>query len=287
MADAALGSDTAGLDPRPRGLLRRRRLQADASTWCPWTAASRLPRASTTSGRWPGSVVECAAMMAALAPEMDPVPRSARATSRLASPGRPRPTRWFVPGSRRLPRSSAPPRDLSPGDAAGRRRRGMRETAETHASLFAEHRELYGETWRSSSSAVWRSPMPSTRRAFALASATGSDFAELMRGVDVLLTPTLPIVAPPVGIGDLALRGPPDPVHLPVQRHRRPRAGGSMRARRGRSPGIRADRGPPGGGRAGARRRSVARARRLAYRRCSDPTNGEAKEHERHRTHTS
>jgi len=32
-------------------------------------------------------------------------------------------------------------------------------------------------------------------------------FAELMRGIDVVLTPTQPIVAPPVGIGDLELRG--------------------------------------------------------------------------------
>jgi aspartyl-tRNA(Asn)/glutamyl-tRNA(Gln) amidotransferase subunit A len=31
-------------------------------------------------------------------------------------------------------------------------------------------------------------------------------FAELMRGIDILLTPTQPMVAPPVGIGDLKLR---------------------------------------------------------------------------------
>src|SRR5205085_5356463 len=30
--------------------------------------------------------------------------------------------------------------------------------------------------------------------------------AKLIRDVDVVLTPTLPIVAPPVGVGDLALR---------------------------------------------------------------------------------
>ena len=31
-------------------------------------------------------------------------------------------------------------------------------------------------------------------------------FAELTRGIDVLVTPTEPMVAPPVGVGDLALR---------------------------------------------------------------------------------
>jgi hypothetical protein len=49
-----------------------------------------------------------------------------------------------VLGSRRLPRFFRAA-EISPGDAPGRGRRQNAETAKTHASLFAEHRELYGE----------------------------------------------------------------------------------------------------------------------------------------------
>ena len=82
----------------------------------------------------------------------------------------------------------------------------MRETAETHASLFAQHRELYGESVAVKLERCLRVTDAEYEAGLRTRERYRARFAELMRGVDVLLTPTLPIVTPPVGIGDLALR---------------------------------------------------------------------------------
>ena len=80
------------------------------------------------------------------------------------------------------------------------------EAADVHRELFAAHADLYGENVRRK-----------LERAFAVsdeavAASRGAreDYREralaALDGFDVLLTPTMPMVAPPVGIGDLALR---------------------------------------------------------------------------------
>jgi Asp-tRNA(Asn)/Glu-tRNA(Gln) amidotransferase A subunit family amidase len=82
----------------------------------------------------------------------------------------------------------------------------MREVADIHRELYAENGELYGEE-----------VAVKIDRCLAVsdAEATGAEQAraeyrerclELMEGIDLLLTPTLQCVAPPAGIGDLALR---------------------------------------------------------------------------------
>ena len=82
----------------------------------------------------------------------------------------------------------------------------LREAAEVHAPIYGEHAELYGENVATK-----------VRRALQVEDAAVEDarrartrhrerFAELMDGVDLLITPTLICVAPPAGIGDLALR---------------------------------------------------------------------------------
>ena len=80
------------------------------------------------------------------------------------------------------------------------------EAAEVHRELFAAHADLYGENVRRK-----------LERAFAVsdedvAASRGEREAyrqralDALEGFDVLLTPTMPMVAPRVGIGDLALR---------------------------------------------------------------------------------
>jgi aspartyl-tRNA(Asn)/glutamyl-tRNA(Gln) amidotransferase subunit A len=80
------------------------------------------------------------------------------------------------------------------------------EAAQVHRELFAEHADLYGENVRRK-----------LERAFAVSDeAVAASRSEreayrqralvALEGFDVLLTPTMPMVAPPVGIGDLALR---------------------------------------------------------------------------------
>jgi aspartyl-tRNA(Asn)/glutamyl-tRNA(Gln) amidotransferase subunit A len=82
----------------------------------------------------------------------------------------------------------------------------MREAALVHAELYAEYGELYG-------------PSVATKIERCLAVADAEVAAaqrnrdeyrqlldKLMAELDLLVTPTLPVVAPPVGIGDLELR---------------------------------------------------------------------------------
>jgi aspartyl-tRNA(Asn)/glutamyl-tRNA(Gln) amidotransferase subunit A len=82
----------------------------------------------------------------------------------------------------------------------------MREVAEVHADLFADHAELYGRSVRTK---VERCLRVSDADADASAAARESyreRASEALGSVDLLLLPTMSSVAPPVGIGDLALR---------------------------------------------------------------------------------
>ncbi len=82
----------------------------------------------------------------------------------------------------------------------------MREVADVHRELYAEHAELYGEAVAgkierclavtdADAEAAQRAREEYRRRAL-----------EILSEVDLVLTPTLVCVAPPVSVGDLALR---------------------------------------------------------------------------------
>ena len=82
----------------------------------------------------------------------------------------------------------------------------MREVADVHRELYAENAELYGDEVATK---IERCLGVSDGEA-TLAARNREEYREqcagLLDGFDLLLTPTLPCVAPPVGIGDLALR---------------------------------------------------------------------------------
>jgi aspartyl-tRNA(Asn)/glutamyl-tRNA(Gln) amidotransferase subunit A len=82
----------------------------------------------------------------------------------------------------------------------------MREVADVHRDLYEEHGELYGEEVATK---IERCLAVSDAEA-TLAARAREEYrqrcAALLEGFDLLLTPTLPCVAPPTGIGDLALR---------------------------------------------------------------------------------
>jgi aspartyl-tRNA(Asn)/glutamyl-tRNA(Gln) amidotransferase subunit A len=82
----------------------------------------------------------------------------------------------------------------------------MREVADVHRDLYEEHGELYGEDIATK---IERCLAVSDAEA-TLAGRAREEYrercADLLEGFDLLLTPTLPCVAPPTGIGDLALR---------------------------------------------------------------------------------
>ena len=80
------------------------------------------------------------------------------------------------------------------------------EAADVHRELFAAHADLYGENVRRKLERAFAVP----DEAVAASRAAREDYREralgALDGFDVLLTPTMPMVAPPVGIGDLTLR---------------------------------------------------------------------------------
>jgi aspartyl-tRNA(Asn)/glutamyl-tRNA(Gln) amidotransferase subunit A len=80
------------------------------------------------------------------------------------------------------------------------------EAADVHRELFAEHADLYGENVRRKLEAAFAVTDEQVAASQAEREAYRERALEALDGFEVLLTPTMPMVAPPVGIGDLALR---------------------------------------------------------------------------------
>ena len=81
-----------------------------------------------------------------------------------------------------------------------------REAAEIHATLFPEHRGLYGDDVAHKLERALRVSDAEFDAATRARECYREQIAAVMETVDLLVTPTLTMVAPPVGIGDLALR---------------------------------------------------------------------------------
>lgn len=81
-----------------------------------------------------------------------------------------------------------------------------REAAIVHADLFAAHRELYGENVARKVAWALKVPDAAVDAAVAARQRYREHIAALTEDLDLLVTPTIPMVAPPLGIGDLALR---------------------------------------------------------------------------------
>ena len=82
----------------------------------------------------------------------------------------------------------------------------MAEAADVHRELFAEHADLYGENVRRKLERAFVVPEEEVAASRAEREAYRGRAEAALEGFDVLLTPTMPMVAPPVGVGDLALR---------------------------------------------------------------------------------
>jgi len=83
----------------------------------------------------------------------------------------------------------------------------MREVADVHRELYAENAELYGDELATKLERC----LEVVDAEVALAQRARNEYqercADLLESFDLVVTPTLSCVAPPVGIGDLALRG--------------------------------------------------------------------------------
>jgi Asp-tRNA(Asn)/Glu-tRNA(Gln) amidotransferase A subunit family amidase len=85
----------------------------------------------------------------------------------------------------------------------------MREAADVHRELFAENAELYGEDVRIKLERCLAVRDADVERAVRLRELYREQMTEELDGVDLVLTPTLPCVAPPLGaggVGDLDVR---------------------------------------------------------------------------------
>ena len=85
----------------------------------------------------------------------------------------------------------------------------MREVADVHRELFAENAGLYGEDVRIKVERCLSARDSDVHRAIALREEYRQRCEEALEGLDLLLTPTLPVVAPRLGAGgtgDLAVR---------------------------------------------------------------------------------
>jgi aspartyl-tRNA(Asn)/glutamyl-tRNA(Gln) amidotransferase subunit A len=82
----------------------------------------------------------------------------------------------------------------------------MREVADVHRELYAENGELYGEELAVKIERCLAVSDAEVRRAEQARAEYRERCLGLLEGCDLLLTPTLQCVAPPTGIGDLALR---------------------------------------------------------------------------------
>jgi aspartyl-tRNA(Asn)/glutamyl-tRNA(Gln) amidotransferase subunit A len=85
----------------------------------------------------------------------------------------------------------------------------MREVADVHRELFAEAADLYGEDVRIKVERCLRVSDGEAAAAERERDRLREHVAGVLDGIDLLLTPTLPIVAPPLGaggVGDLDVR---------------------------------------------------------------------------------
>jgi aspartyl-tRNA(Asn)/glutamyl-tRNA(Gln) amidotransferase subunit A len=82
-----------------------------------------------------------------------------------------------------------------------------REAAGVHAELFRAHRHRYGENVATKVARALELTDEEAAAARAALGAYRARMAELTDDVDLVVTPAVPMVAPPTGIGDLALRG--------------------------------------------------------------------------------
>jgi aspartyl-tRNA(Asn)/glutamyl-tRNA(Gln) amidotransferase subunit A len=82
----------------------------------------------------------------------------------------------------------------------------MREAAQVHRDLFPEHRDRYGEDVRVKLERCLAVTDAAYGKALAARGVYRSAWKEATGDVDLVLTPTLPCVAPRSGLGDAALR---------------------------------------------------------------------------------
>jgi Asp-tRNA(Asn)/Glu-tRNA(Gln) amidotransferase A subunit family amidase len=205
LCEAALGTDSAGSIRLPAACCG---VVGFKPTHGLVAMEGVFPLAPTfdTAGPMARSVDRCCAMMEALAAEFRPHELGSLddvcavlAWTEHAEPlvrERVEAAAALVPRLRRI--AFPLPEDFAPAF--------MREVADVHRELFAEHRGLYGVNVRTKLERCLRVTDEEAAASRAARDAYRESALAALGDAELLLTPTMGFVAPPVGIGDLALR---------------------------------------------------------------------------------
>jgi aspartyl-tRNA(Asn)/glutamyl-tRNA(Gln) amidotransferase subunit A len=209
LADAALGTDSAGSIRIPAaccGVVGHKPTHGLVPLDGCWPLAASFD----TAGPIGATVDECEAMLAVLVDAYEAVELESLeqvevgvAWTELADPL----VRARVEeASARFPRRRAVDLPLAPDDTYALFKR---EVADVHRELFAENADLYGEDVRIKVESCLRVRDAEVERAQRLRAEYREQVEEALAGVDLVVTPTLPVVAPRAGrggVGDLDVR---------------------------------------------------------------------------------
>ena len=206
LADTALGSDSGGSVRIPAaccgvvGFKPTYRL-------VPTEGCFPLAPGFDHAGAMARDVATCAAMMRVLAPGFEPPALESLeevsvgvAWTKLADPlvG----NRVAAAAAEKFPRRRALDFPLPEGVGAV----FMREVADVHRELFREHASAYGANVRTKLERCLAVTDDEYARALRVLRDYRARCAVIVDGVDLLVTPTLPCVAPPVEVDDLEVR---------------------------------------------------------------------------------
>ena len=220
LADAALATDSGGSIRIPAACCG---IVGFKPTYDLVSTAGCFPLAASfdTVGPMARTVVDCTAMLRALVPGFTPMSVDTLAEVRVGvawlDEAQPLVRERVAAAAAHFPQRVEVDLPRVDVDATF-----MREVADVHRELFAEYRELYGENVAYK---IERCLAVSDGEA-AAAARRRDDYREeierLASDLDLLLTPTLSVVAPPVELSDLELRGVLTRNTLPINALGRP-----------------------------------------------------------------
>jgi aspartyl-tRNA(Asn)/glutamyl-tRNA(Gln) amidotransferase subunit A len=206
LVDAALGSDSGGSIRIPAACCGVVGLKVTFGA-VPIDGCWPLAPSYDTAGPMARDVAGCERMMEAMAPGFEPASLDSLGDLRVGiawtESAEPLVRARVEEAAARFPHGHAV--DLPPPD--GVYTGFAREVVEVHADLFRDHADLYGPTVAHKmrqSLTITDAEVETALRAREL---YRERVAELMSDLDLILTPTVPMVAPPAGVGDLELRG--------------------------------------------------------------------------------
>jgi aspartyl-tRNA(Asn)/glutamyl-tRNA(Gln) amidotransferase subunit A len=205
LCDAALGTDSAGSIRLPAACCGVVGLKPTFGL-VPTDGVYPLAPSFDHAGPMARTVVECAGMMEALVPGFERVtldsPASVRVGVAWLEHAEPLVRARIDEAAGRFPDRRALDFPLDDGFGVA----FMREVADVHRELFAEHADRYGTTVRTKIERCLAVSDAEAERAQGTRSAYRERAAEVLGDAEILLVPTMGFVAPPVGIGDLDLR---------------------------------------------------------------------------------